>query len=108
MPGADRLGPVEGTPPAARAFAGDKPLGYVLLNADAVNAVGYSGKPIRIAVGLGLDGTITGAKLLEHHEPIVLVGIPEERIRAYIARYAGRNVVREAATTAASSGRSTS
>ncbi len=104
VPGADRLGPVEGTPPAARAFAGDKPLGYVLLNADAVNAVGYSGKPIRIAVGLGLDGTITGAKLLEHHEPIVLVGIPEERIRAYIARYAGRNVVREAATTAASSG----
>jgi len=79
VPGADRLGPIEGTPPAAPAYAGTELKGWVLLNSDVVNAVGYSGKPIRIAIGIDTRGVITGAKLVEHHEPIVLVGIPPRR-----------------------------
>ena len=51
----------------------------MFLNSDVVNAVGYSGKPIRIAIGIDTRGVITGAKLVEHHEPIVLIGIPPRR-----------------------------
>jgi NosR/NirI family nitrous oxide reductase transcriptional regulator len=97
FPGADRLGPVEGSPPAAGAYAGDKLLGYVFLNSDLVDATGYSGKPINILIGLGLDGKIAGARLVEHHEPIVLVGIPQSRIDKVIAGYAGLDVLNPAA-----------
>src|SRR5690606_29014004 len=97
FPGADRFGPVEGTPPAAAALAGDRLLGYVYLNADVVNSTGYSGKPINILVGLALDGTIVGARLVEHHEPIVLIGIPEEKILQFINGYVGRKAFGETA-----------
>ena len=70
--------------------------GWVFLNSDVVNAVGYSGKPIRIAIGIDTHGVITGAKLVEHHEPIVLVGIPPEKIEALIARFAGQNMLEPA------------
>ena len=96
VPGADRLGPIEGSPPAAPAYAGTELKGWVFLNSDVVNAVGYSGKPIRIAIGIDTHGVITGAKLVEHHEPIVLVGIPPEKIEALIARFAGQNMLEPA------------
>ena len=68
----------------------------MFLNSDVVNAVGYSGKPIRIAIGIDTRGVITGAKLVEHHEPIVLIGIPPEKIEALIARFAGQNMLEPA------------
>jgi len=91
LPGADRLGPVEGSPPAAAAYKGDTLVGYVFLNSDVVNSTGYSGRPINVVIGIDTEGTITGAKLVEHHEPIVLIGIPEPRIRAYIDGFVGSN-----------------
>ena len=89
VPSADRFGAIEGDPPVAPAFAGDRLLGYVYLNADVVSSTGYSGKPINIVVGLSLDGKIVGAKLVEHHEPIVLIGIPPQKIEAFINGYVG-------------------
>lgn len=93
MPEADRLGPIEGTPPAAPAYHGDKLVGYVFLNSDVVNATGYSGRPINLVLGVDTAGTITGAKLVEHHEPIVLIGIPEQKIRGYIDGFVGSNPI---------------
>jgi NosR/NirI family transcriptional regulator, nitrous oxide reductase regulator len=91
VPGADRLGPPEGSPPVAPAYTGQQRIGYVYLNTDVVSAVGYSGKPINILVGLDINGRIAGARLVEHHEPIVLVGIPPERITRFINGYVGRD-----------------
>ena len=48
FPGADRFGPVEGTPPAVTAFKAGEPAGYVFLNSDFADATGYSGKQIEI------------------------------------------------------------
>ncbi len=92
VPGADRFGPVEGAPPRAQALEGSSLRGYVFLNTDVAGAVGYSGKPIHLLIGLDTEGTITGAVLHKHHEPIVLIGIPERRIKSFIADYVGRNV----------------
>ena len=92
VPGADRFGPVEGTPPRAQALEGSTLKGYVFLNTDVVGAVGYSGKPIHLLIGFDTEGTITGAHLHEHHEPIVLIGIPERKVKSFIAGYVGRNV----------------
>ena len=92
VPGADRFGPVEGAPRRAQALEGTTPRGYVFLNTDVAGAVGYSGKPIHLLVGLDTEGTITGVVLHKHHEPIVLIGIPERRIKSFIEGYVGRNV----------------
>ena len=39
-----------------------------------------------------MQGVITGARLVAHKEPIVLVGIPESKITDYIAGYTGFNI----------------
>ncbi len=92
VPGADRLGEPEGSPPVVPAFAGDELVGHVFLNSDFVSAIGYSGKPIRVLLGIDPNGVIVGAKLAEHHEPIVLIGIPEQRITVVIDGYVGLDI----------------
>jgi NosR/NirI family nitrous oxide reductase transcriptional regulator len=77
---ADRFGPPQGDPPMVPAYKGNEVIGHVYLNSDFTNAVGYSGKPIHILAGIDPSGVITGLKLVDHKEPIVLVGIPERRV----------------------------
>jgi NosR/NirI family nitrous oxide reductase transcriptional regulator len=89
FPGADRFGSVEGSPPAAAAYKNEKIAGYVFETSD----IGYSGKPIKILAGIDTEGKITGAKVIEHHEPILLIGIPQERLFEFVDRYVGRNVI---------------
>jgi NosR/NirI family nitrous oxide reductase transcriptional regulator len=89
FPGADRFGPVEGSPPAAAAYKGDAVVGYVFETSD----IGYSGKPIKMLVGLDTNGIITGAKVIEHHEPILLVGIPQGKLFAFVEHYVGHRIV---------------
>lgn len=95
FPGADRFGPLEGTPKAMAAFKGEGIAGYVFETSD----IGYSGKPIRILAGLDKDGTFTGAKVIEHHEPILLVGISPDKLFDFVARHAGRNVIEMSKST---------
>ncbi len=94
IPGADHYGPPQGSPPVVKAFAGQKVVGYAFVNADWVNSTGYSGQPIQILVGLTTEGKIAGARLMAHHEPIVLIGIPPERITKFIEGYVGRDVLK--------------
>lgn len=89
FPGAERFGPVEGAPPAAAAYRDGKIAGFVFETSD----IGYSGKAIRILAGIDNDGVFTGAKVIEHHEPILLVGISPDKLFDFVARFAGRNVV---------------
>ena len=78
------LGPFEGTPPSAEVRKDGRLLGYLVSSRDAIGSVGYSGKPVDMLVGLNRDGRITGATVLEHHEPILLVGIPESSLNDFV------------------------
>ena len=80
--GADRYGELSGDPPIAPVMRGDDLLGYAYLNSDFSSSIGYSGKPIHIIVGIDPKGVIRGFKLVDHKEPIVLIGIPEEKVVA--------------------------
>ncbi len=93
FPGADRLGPPEGKPMVARAYAGENQLGYVYLTSDVVNTRGYSSKPIDTLIAIANNGKIVGAKLVQHHEPIVLIGIPQSKVDHFIQGYVGLNFV---------------
>jgi transcriptional regulator of nitric oxide reductase len=97
FPGAQQVGPFEDQPPAARVYRDGKLAGYVFYSNGAVPAAGYTGKPINILVGLGLDGIVTGARLIEHHEPILAIGVQEATLRRFIDSHRGldiRNPVR--------------
>ena len=97
VPGADRFGPTQQSPPVAPVFKGDQLVGYAYLNSQYVNADGYSSKPIQIMVGLDTTGTIVGIKMVAHSEPIVLIGIPEKRVIDYMAAFIGYNPLKAAA-----------
>ncbi|MBF0179386.1 MAG: regulatory protein NosR [Magnetococcales bacterium] len=91
FPDADRFDAMTGTPPAAKAYKNGQAVGWVFLTSD----IGYSGKPIDLLVGMRDNGEITGAKVVRHAEPILLVGIPEHKLFDFVARYVGRNLVEE-------------
>ncbi|MFZ0468036.1 MAG: 4Fe-4S binding protein, partial [Thiogranum sp.] len=92
FPGSDRIGNPEGDPPVAPASRGDRQIGWVFLTSDFVNTTGYSGKPIHQLVAIDLESVIRKVLLVEHHEPIVLIGIPEKRIVAVLDEYNGLNI----------------
>lgn len=95
--GGDRYGEIEGVPPLAPIYSGSRKIGYAYLNTDFSNAVGYSGKPIRILVGIDPAGIIRGIKLVEHKEPIVLIGIPQAKVVAALNSLIGKDLSRVAA-----------
>jgi NosR/NirI family nitrous oxide reductase transcriptional regulator len=92
FPGADRFGAPQGDPPLVPVHQGDQLLGYVYLNSDVTGATGYSGKPIHLLVGIDPNGVITGIKLVDHKEPIVLIGIPERRIVDAMNKLIGKDM----------------
>jgi len=96
IPGADRFSLRKGRPPYVEAFAseGDRErlVGYVFLSTDIVDIPAYSGKPIVTLIGMDTKGVITGVRVLKHSEPILLLGIPEEKLVAFVNQYLGKVV----------------
>lgn len=71
---------------------GDELLGYAFQSIRVTDMPAYSGKPINLQIILDTQATIRDAYMLEHHEPIVLIGIPEQKIHAFNANYSGIKV----------------
>ena len=92
FPQADRFGEVEGDPPAAAIYQGQRLLGYAYLTGDIVRIPAYSGHPINTLVGFDVNGRIVGIRIVEHQEPILLVGISEERLHQFVSQYQGKSV----------------
>lgn len=63
--------------------------GYAFETINVVNIPAYSGKPINIQVLLDANGVIADSYVLEHHEPILLIGIPEQKLHDFTAKYVG-------------------
>jgi len=92
FPQADRFGAIEGNPPAAAVYRGEQLLGYAYLTADIIRIPAYSGHPINTLVGFDLTGQIIGIRIVEHQEPILVVGITEERLQQFARQYQGKSV----------------
>ncbi len=93
FPGADRIEPDKEKPVIGKVYKGAEQIGLAYLNADIVNSTGYSGKPIYVLIGLDTSGVIRSVRLVEHTEPIILIGIPEAKVRAVIDSYIGMDIV---------------
>ncbi len=97
FPDAESFGSLAGEPPAAPAFRGGEIVGYVFFTRDVVASTGFSAKPLDVAVGIDLAGRITGAEIVEQHEPILVIGVTEKDLSDFVHRYRGldlRDVVR--------------
>jgi NosR/NirI family nitrous oxide reductase transcriptional regulator len=95
--GATAYGAMREDVPVVPVLKGSDLLGYAYITSDFVGTTGYSGKPIHMMVAIDPDGKLLRADLAEHHEPIVLIGIPERKIRAMTDGYVGLDIVAEAA-----------
>ena len=92
FPQADRFGNLEGKPPAAAVYQGQRLLGYAYLTSDVLRIPAYSGHPINTLVGFDLQGRIVGLRIVEHQEPILVVGISEERLQRFVSQYKDKSV----------------
>ena len=80
--------------PVFEAHRDGEAVGYLFLSHQLDDMVAYSGKPLEILVAMTADGLIERVDLIDHHEPILLVGIPEQVLHDYIDQYEGRHIER--------------
>ncbi len=73
-------------------YAGEQLAGYVFLSDDLVEIPGYSGKTMNTLVGIDPEGKITGVRIVQHSEPIVLIGLSEAEIHSFVDQYLGKDV----------------
>ncbi|MEZ4220005.1 MAG: 4Fe-4S binding protein [Polyangiaceae bacterium] len=89
LPDAASFEDVPGAPYKQGKSAKGEPAGWVVMSTDIVDIKAYSGKPLVTLVGLRPDGTIAGARVVHHSEPILLVGIPEKALHDFVSHYSG-------------------
>lgn len=92
FPGADKVGPVDGTPPAAPVYTGDRRIGYLFSSWDVTQSKGFSNRPFVLLVGIDLGGHVTGARLVHHSEPIAILGLKDEEFHRFTEDYRGHDV----------------
>ncbi len=97
VPGADAFGPIRGDLAVAPVMKAGEEIGWVFIASDFVGTTGYSGKPIHTMVAIDNDAKVIGVSLVKHSEPIVLIGIPDAKIKALAASYIGMDLAAESA-----------
>ncbi len=96
VPGADGFGPIRSDIAVAPVLKGGETVAWAFITSDFVGTTGYSGKPIHSLVAVDNNAKIVGVRLVKHSEPIVLIGIPEAKVKALVAGYAGLDLIAEA------------
>ncbi len=91
FPQATRVGALEGDPPSAPVYREDVLIGYVYFTRDVLPIPAYSGKPINNIVGLDTSGRVIGVRIVEHEEPILVIGIKPKDLERFVAQYAGKS-----------------
>ncbi|KPP80939.1 MAG: Regulator of nitric oxide reductase transcription [Rhodobacteraceae bacterium HLUCCO07] len=94
--GADGYGQMREDLPVAPVLKDGETVGWAFIASDFVGTTGYSGKPIHTMVAIDNDARVSGVQLVKHSEPIVLIGIPDRKIKALASDYIGLDLVAEA------------
>ena len=79
----DKQATKEGGPLVWTIYKGEDILGYAFETNDVAKIPAYSGEPVNMLVAIDIKGVYLGAKVLEHHEPIILAGIPESKLHNF-------------------------
>ena len=89
FPQAQALTATEGELPTRGVYGDGELLGYIFLSDDITPMPAYSGRPVRILIGLGTDAHIRSAVILKHEEPILVIGITDNDLSSFINQYVG-------------------
>ncbi len=73
-------------------FKNNKIEGYIFSTWDMVQSLGYDRSPYEIIIGLNFSGTIAGAKLTYHNEPLFEHDISESALLEYVERTKDINI----------------
>jgi len=92
FPGADKVGEVDGTPPAASVSMGGHQLGYLFSTWDVTQSKGFSNRSLILLVGIDLTGHVTAVRLVHHTEPIGILGIKDELFHRFVDNYKGHDL----------------
>ncbi|MBM7073811.1 regulatory protein NosR [Shewanella sp. 202IG2-18] len=91
-PEATKIGDKQGDPLVWPIYKNDEILGYAFETNDIAKIPAYSGEPVNMLVIIDPKGNYVDAKVLEHHEPIILAGIPASKLDDFAAQYKGLSV----------------
>ncbi len=92
FPNADTVQPMEGDPPVAPVYAGGVLQGYVFVTRDITESLGFSSLEFLVAVGLRLDGTLAGARVVAHREPIIDLIMLQDLVPRFARQYSGVDI----------------
>lgn len=92
FPKATRIEPKQDDPPVHTVYQLDELLGYAFESTDYSSLQGFSGKPIRLLIGLDTAGVLAGVKVLEHHEPVFLHGLGEQSLFDFVDQYRHKSI----------------
>jgi NosR/NirI family nitrous oxide reductase transcriptional regulator len=94
--GADAFGTIHPDIPVVQVLKAGERIGWAYITSDFVSTTGYSGKPIHTMLAIDDAAQVIGVELVKHSEPIVLIGIPDAKVKALVANYRGLDLVAEA------------
>ncbi len=92
FPQATKISEKTGEPLVWTIYKEEEILGYAFETNDLARIPAYSGEPVNMLVAIDPQGIYIAAKVLEHHEPIILAGIPESKLFAFADQYQGLSV----------------
>ncbi len=92
FPELTKISEKQGDPLTWTIYKGDEIIGYAFETNDIAKIPAYSGEPVNMLVAIDPKGVYLGAKVLEHHEPIILAGIPETKLYDFADQYPGLSV----------------
>ncbi len=92
FPTATTISDKQGDVPVRTISENDTVIGYAFETNDIAKIPAYSGEPVNMLVAIDTKGQYLAAKVLEHHEPIILAGIPEQKLWAFADQYTGLSV----------------
>lgn len=92
FPKATRIEPKQDNPPVYSVYQLDDLLGYAFESQDYSSLQGFSGKPVRLLIGLEPQGVLAGVRVLEHHEPVFLHGLGEQVLFDFVEQYRQQDI----------------
>jgi NosR/NirI family transcriptional regulator, nitrous oxide reductase regulator len=90
FPNAQTITALNGKAPAYMVNGARGRLGYAFSTQALAPIAAYSGKPINAVVGLAQDDVIVGVDILQHEEPILVIGISDADLEQFIDQFQGK------------------
>nr|WP_246480887.1 4Fe-4S binding protein [Motiliproteus sediminis] len=92
FPKATRIEPPLADFPVVPVYQLSELLGYAFQSQDFTDLPGFSGKQIKLLIGIDAKGRFTGVRVLDHHEPVFLHGLGPEPLFDFVNQYQGHSV----------------